>query len=96
MRHQRQRSGQLDKVTINSLFTDNPPPPATGGASAPIPVAHPQNTNKIMTQYAGYTNPIYDSGATADSGVDVAFSNGVSGTPYDSGVQMEEIDISRC
>ncbi|XP_063962912.1 phospholipid-transporting ATPase ABCA1-like isoform X2 [Lytechinus pictus] len=91
MRHQRQRSGQLDKVTVNSLFAAPPPQPMA--ASSPIATAHPQNTNKIMTQYAGYSNPIYDGNGPPTEPV-VSFTSTDSGVTPEGGLQMDEIDLS--
>ncbi|XP_071490342.1 phospholipid-transporting ATPase ABCA1-like [Diadema antillarum] len=99
IRHQRQRSGQLDKVTVNSLFTT--PPPGAGqqpapaapplATSSPVAVARPQNTNTIMTQYAGYNNPLYES--SVGTSAPFASANSFGG---EGGLQMEEIDISQC
>lgn len=91
MRHQRQRSGQLDKVTVNSLFSTPPPQPMA--ASSPVATAHPQNTNKIMTQYSGYNNPMYDSNGPPTEPV-LRFASADSGVTHEGGLQMDEIDLS--
>ncbi|XP_030852675.1 phospholipid-transporting ATPase ABCA1 [Strongylocentrotus purpuratus] len=91
MRHQRQRSGQLDKVTVNSLFST--PPPQAMAASSPVATAHPQNTNKIMTQYSGYNNPMYDSNGPPTEPV-LRFASADSGVTREGGLQMDEIDLS--
>lgn len=91
MRHQRQRSGQLDKVTVNSLFSTPPPQPMA--ASSPVATAHPQNTNKIMTQYSGYNNPMYDSNGPPTEPV-LRFASADSGVTREGGLQMDEIDLS--
>ncbi|XP_030852679.1 phospholipid-transporting ATPase ABCA1 isoform X2 [Strongylocentrotus purpuratus] len=91
MRHQRQRSGQLDKVMVNSLFST--PPPQAMAASSPVATAHPQNTNKIMTQYSGYNNPMYDSNGPPTEPV-LRFASADSGVTREGGLQMDEIDLS--
>lgn len=62
-------------------------------ASSPVATAHPQNTNKIMTQYSGYNNPMYDSNGPPTEPV-LRFASADSGVTREGGLQMDEIDLS--